>query len=87
MRLINSKEELIKNIETLEDYIKEVKNLEVMDAISLIKRGTCFVAYKFDLHYILHQVDSLGTEITNLMNIWLLKIKMAEKLIKQSLKF
>jgi hypothetical protein len=44
MRLINSKEELIKNIETLEDYIKEGKNLEVMDAISLIKRGTCFVA-------------------------------------------
>ena len=49
MRLINSKEELIKNIETLEDYIKEGKNLEVMEAISLIKRGTCFVAYKFDL--------------------------------------
>ena len=32
MELINSKDELIKNIETLEYYIKEGKDLEVIDA-------------------------------------------------------
>ena len=53
MELINSKDELIKNIETLEYYINEGKDLEVIDAKSLIKRGTCFVVYKIDsvLHF------------------------------------
>jgi len=46
MELITSKEELIKNIESLEDYLTEGDDFERIQTIKLIKNGTCFVAYK-----------------------------------------
>lgn len=46
MRLINSKEQLLKNLETLEGYLKSGNEKLVKEAKKLIKRGTCFVAYK-----------------------------------------
>ena len=48
MKLINDKEELIKNIETLEGYLTEGNDYSTKEATSLIKRGTCFVAYQVD---------------------------------------
>lgn len=48
MRLISSKEELIKNIETLENYLVDGNDQEQNEAIQLIKRGICFVAYIVD---------------------------------------
>lgn len=48
MRLINTKNQLIKNIDTLEGYLTEGDDYSSNEAKSLVKRGTCFVAYKID---------------------------------------
>jgi len=48
MRLINTKNQLIKNIDTLEGYLTEGDDYAANEAKSLVKRGTCFVAYKID---------------------------------------
>lgn len=46
MKLITAKEELIKNIETLENYLTVGDDFERNETIKLIKNGTCFVAYQ-----------------------------------------
>lgn len=46
MKLINNKNQLIKNIDTLEGYLTEGDDYSRNEAKSLIKRGTCFVAYE-----------------------------------------
>lgn len=48
MKLIKNKEQLIKNIDTLESYLTEGDEFEISEATSLVKRGTCFVAYQVD---------------------------------------
>lgn len=48
MRLINTINQLIKNIDTLEGYLTEGDDYAADEAKSLVKRGTCFVAYKID---------------------------------------
>ncbi len=48
MRLINTKNQLIKNIDTLEGYLTEGDDYAANEAKSLVKRGTCFVAYNID---------------------------------------
>jgi 5-methylcytosine-specific restriction protein A len=48
MRLINSKKQLIINIDTLEGYLTEGDEYAANEAMSLVKHGTCFVAYKID---------------------------------------
>lgn len=48
MELIKDKEQLIKNIETLEGYLTEGNVYENSEAVLLIKRGICFVAYQID---------------------------------------
>lgn len=48
MRLINTKNQLIKNIDTLEGYLTEGDEYAANEAVSLVKRGTCFVSYKID---------------------------------------
>lgn len=53
MKLISDKKQLIKNIETLENLITEGRDSEKEEAVSLVKRGTCFVAYqiKGDIYF------------------------------------
>jgi 5-methylcytosine-specific restriction protein A len=46
MKLIETKEELIANLETLENYLIDGDEFERTETIKLIKNGTCFVAYK-----------------------------------------
>jgi len=46
MQLIENLKELIANIETIECYITEGNEYEKLEAVKLIKRGTCFIAYK-----------------------------------------
>lgn len=46
MDVITNISELIKNLETIESYLKG-SNVEKNYAIGLIKRGTCFVVYEF----------------------------------------
>lgn len=48
MRLINNKEQLIDNINTLEGYLTEGDEYSNREAKLLVKRGTCFVAYQID---------------------------------------
>ena len=48
MRLIENKEQLIANINTLEGYLTEGDDYSGGEVKSLIKRGTCFVAYHID---------------------------------------
>lgn len=48
MKLINSKNQLIKNIDTLESYLTEGEEYSSNEVKALVKRGTCFVAYKVD---------------------------------------
>ena len=48
MKLINSKNQLIKNIDTLEGYLTEGDEFSSSETKALVKRGTCFVAYKID---------------------------------------
>ena len=48
MRLIENEEQLLRNIETLESYLTEGNDYESKEATLLVKRGTCFVAYKID---------------------------------------
>lgn len=48
MELISNKEQLIKNIETLEGYLTEGDDYSSNESKSLVKRGTCFVAYKIE---------------------------------------
>jgi 5-methylcytosine-specific restriction protein A len=45
-RLINNIEELLVNVESLEYYLTEGSHQEQREASKLIKRGTCFIAYK-----------------------------------------
>lgn len=45
MKLISTKKQLIKNIDILEGYLTEGGQYSNSQAKSLIKRGTCFVAY------------------------------------------
>jgi|GEM_PF-3619958 len=45
MKLINTKSQLIKNIDTLEGYLTEGDDYSMNEAKALVKRGTCFVAY------------------------------------------
>jgi hypothetical protein len=46
MQLIESEEQLITNIETVECYLTEGSEDEKREVVNLIKRGTCFIAYK-----------------------------------------
>lgn len=46
MKLIETDRQLISNIETLERYLTEGNEFSCGEAKSLIKRGTCFVAYQ-----------------------------------------
>lgn len=48
MKLIKNRGQLIKNIDTLEGYLSEGNEFENSEATSLVKRGTCFVAYQVD---------------------------------------
>lgn len=48
MRLITTKNQLVKNIDTLEGYLTEGDDYSSSEAKALVKRGTCFVAYKID---------------------------------------
>ncbi len=48
MRLITNINQLINNINILEGYITEGNEYEKHEATSLVKRGTCFVAYQVD---------------------------------------
>ena len=48
MKLIENPEQLFKNLETLENYLTEGDEIQMLEANLLIKRGTCFVAYKVD---------------------------------------
>lgn len=48
MKLINNKNQLIKNIDTLEGYLTEGNDYSSNEAKGLVKRGTCFVAYKVE---------------------------------------
>lgn len=48
MRLITTKNQLLKNIDTLEGYLTEDNEYSSSEAKALVKRGTCFVAYKID---------------------------------------
>jgi 5-methylcytosine-specific restriction protein A len=48
MKLIENKEQVITNIDTLEGYLTEGDDYSNGEAKSLIKRGTCFVAYLID---------------------------------------
>lgn len=48
MNTIKSKNELIQNINTLEDYLKKEEGQEYEFALNLIKRGTCFISVKID---------------------------------------
>jgi len=46
MKLITTKEDLLKNIETLENYLTVGDEFEKNETIKLIKNGICFVAYQ-----------------------------------------
>jgi 5-methylcytosine-specific restriction protein A len=48
MKLINTKNQLINNIDTLEGYLTEGHDYSNSEATALVKRGTCFVAYNID---------------------------------------
>ena len=48
MITIKSKNELIQNINTIEDYLKKEEGQEYEFALNLIKRGTCFISVKID---------------------------------------
>jgi 5-methylcytosine-specific restriction protein A len=48
MKLIDKKVELIENLETVENYLTAGTNFETEETEKLIKRGTCFVAYKIN---------------------------------------
>lgn len=48
MKLINSQNQLIKNIDTLEGYLTEGDEYSSNEAKALVKRGTCFVAYTIE---------------------------------------
>ena len=48
MKLIEDEKQLIRNIETLESYLTEGNDYEIKEATLLVKRGTCFVAYRID---------------------------------------
>ena len=48
MKLISDQKQLINNIETLENIITEGSESEKGEAIALVKRGTCFVAYQIE---------------------------------------
>ena len=53
METIKNKEQLEKNINTLESYLTNGDDYDTREATLLIKRGTCFVAYYVDeaLHF------------------------------------
>jgi len=44
--LVNSLDDLLDNIETLENYLIDGSNDERLYASNLVKRGTCFIAYQ-----------------------------------------
>lgn len=46
MELVTNKQQLIKNIETLERYLTEGDEIEMNEASSLVRRGICFIVYK-----------------------------------------
>lgn len=46
MELVTNKQQLIKNIETLERYLTEGDEIKMNEASSLVRRGICFVVYK-----------------------------------------
>lgn len=46
MELVTTKQQLTTNIETLERYLTEGDSNEMKEAVSLVKKGICFVAYK-----------------------------------------
>lgn len=48
MRLINTLDQLLKNIETVESYLAEGDENEKSKVSKYIKRGTCFLAYQVD---------------------------------------
>lgn len=48
MHLITIIDQLIKNIETLENYLTEEDENSRIEATLLVKRGTCFVAYNIN---------------------------------------
>lgn len=48
MHLVENKNQIIQNLETLENYLSEEDKFQMKEAIRLIKRGTCFIAYQTD---------------------------------------
>ena len=48
MKLIHNIDQLIENLDTLEGYLTEGTEYETEQAISLVQKGRCFVAYKVD---------------------------------------
>lgn len=48
MELISNQKQLMNNIETLENIIAEGSESEKGEAIALVKRGTCLVAYQIE---------------------------------------
>lgn len=48
MHVVENKNQIIDNIETLENYLAEDDEILMKEANLLIKRGTCFIAYKAD---------------------------------------
>jgi len=48
MKLIESENQLLKNIDSIEGYLTEGDEYSSREAKALVKRGTCFVAYKID---------------------------------------
>lgn len=48
MNPVLNEKQLVKNIETLENYLSKENSSEQSEAHSLIKRGKCFIAYRRD---------------------------------------
>ena len=51
MNTIKSKDELLQNIKTLDEYLNKEEGQEYEFALNLIKRGTCFIVVKNDDNY------------------------------------
>ena len=48
MRTVKNKNELIKNFEILDSYLKSKKDPEYSYALNLVEKGTCFIAIEID---------------------------------------
>ena len=66
MKLISSKTQLIKNIETLENYIADGELFEKETTLNLIRKGKCLVAYKVSNEFRFAPSRFLGYQNNNL---------------------